>query len=269
MTTTVEKDLPALEVRAATLGYDGRVVLRDLDLRIDPGTVTTLVGANGCGKSTLLKAMARLVRPSRGEVLLEGRPIGEVGGRQVARRLAVLPQKPLTPQATTVRDLVSRGRHPHQSLLRPWTREDADAVATALAATGLTDLADREAARLSGGQLQRAWIALVLAQRTPLLLLDEPTTFLDLTHQLEVLRIVRRANREHGTTVVMVLHDLSLAARFSDRLVVLSDGGVLADGTPWEVLTPATLREGFGLEAAVLPDPGTGAPMVVPLEPED
>lgn len=259
--------VPALEARGLRLAYDERVVLDDLSLTVAPGTVTALLGGNGCGKSTLLKALGRLVTPARGEVLLHGRPLRGQAPRQVARQLAFLPQKPLTPSATRVRDLVSRGRHPHQGLLRPRSGEDHRAVEAALAATGLLEVADQDAGTLSGGQLQRAWVALVLAQDAGTLLLDEPTTYLDLAHQLEVLRLIRRVNAERGTTVVMVLHDLSLAARFADRLVVLAGGGVLADGDPWEVLTPATLARAFGLDAAVMPDPHTGTPWVVPREP--
>lgn len=185
----------------------------------------------------------------------------------MATEMAMLPQKPLTPTATTVRELVGRGRHPHQALWRPWTKADTLAVDEALAATGVAEIADREANSLSGGQLQRAWIALVIAQQAPLVLLDEPTTFLDLAHQLDVLRLVRQLNQTRQTTFVMVLHDLSLAARYSDRLVVLHDGGVFADGSPWEVLTVEVLREAFGLGAQVIPDPVTGTPSVVPTEP--
>ncbi len=258
---------PALEARDLTLAYEHAVVFEHLDLTIERGSVTTFVGSNGSGKSTLLKALARLLAPRAGSVLLDGEPLHGQSTRAIARRLAILPQKPLTPSATSVRDLVSRGRHPHQSLLRPWTTTDAAAVEAALAATGIAELADRDAASLSGGQLQRAWIALVLAQETPVVLLDEPTTFLDLSHQLDVLRLVRSMNAERGTTIVMVLHDLSLAARFSDRLVVLGQGRVLADGTPWHVLTPGVLREAFALDAMVIPDPATGTPLVVPHEP--
>lgn len=261
--------VPALRARGLRLAYDGHVVVPEADLSIRAGTVTTLIGANGSGKSTLLKAFSRLLAPVAGTVEVAGAPLHSQGARQVARQLSILPQKPLTPHATTVRDLVSRGRHPHQSLLRPWTRRDAAAVEEALVATGLRELADRDAASLSGGQLQRAWIALVLAQDAPTILLDEPTTFLDLSHQLEVLRIVRRINRERGATIVMVLHDLTLAARFSDRLVAIKDGCVVADGAPWEVLTPQVLREAFDLEASVVEDPHTGAPMIVPHEPAD
>jgi iron complex transport system ATP-binding protein len=264
-----ERPTPALEARGVALAYDQTVVFEGLDLRIETGEVTTLIGANGCGKSTLLKAFGRLLTPTAGTVELDGRGVRSIPTREVARRLAILPQKPLTPSATTVRDLVSRGRHPHQSLLKPWTPADTIAVDEALAATGLETLADRDTASLSGGQLQRAWIALVLAQRAPTILLDEPTTFLDLSHQLDVLRLVRSINRERGATVVMVLHDLTLAGRYSDRLVVVGGGRVIADGTPWEVLTPAVLREAFDLDAIVIPDPSSGSPLIVPVDPDD
>lgn len=260
---------PTLAAESVTLGYDKVEVFRDLDLRIETGSVTTLIGANGCGKSTLLKAFGRLLAPTAGRIRLEGTPVSELSARAVARRLAILPQKPLTPAATTVRDLVMRGRHPHQTLLRPWTKHDADMVAGALESTGMTELAERDVTELSGGQLQRAWIALVLAQDAPTILLDEPTTFLDLAHQLDVLRLVRRINATQGSTIVMVLHDLSLAARYSDRLVVLHEGRVLADGEPWDVLTPDVLAEAFGLSALVISDPASGRPLVVPLEPLD
>jgi iron complex transport system ATP-binding protein len=256
----------ALEVSGVTLAYEKAKIFENLDLRIERGQVTTLIGANGSGKSTLLKAFGRLLAPSAGTVSLDGDPVRSISTREVARRLAILPQKPVTPSATSVRDLVSRGRHPHQSLLRPWTPEDSRVVDESLASTGLSELADREAGSLSGGQLQRAWIALVLAQQAPTILLDEPTTFLDLSHQLDVLRLVRSINRERGATVVMVLHDLTLAGRYSDRLVVVGGGRVIADGAPWEVLTPAILREAFDLEALVIPDPSTGTPLIVPVD---
>ncbi|GGL35988.1 ABC transporter ATP-binding protein [Phycicoccus endophyticus] len=258
----------ALAVHDVTLAYDSATVFEGLSVSVAEGEVTTLVGANGSGKSTLLRAFGRLLTPRAGSVSLRGRPLRELRTREVARQLAILPQKPVTPAATTVRDLVSRGRHPHQSLLRPWSAADAEAVDAALAATRLTDIADRDAAALSGGQLQRAWIALVLAQQAPVVLLDEPTTFLDLAHQVDLLRLVRAVNAERGTTVVMVLHDLTLAARYSDRLVVLGEGRVVADGRPWDVLTPETLRSAFGLDALVVPDPASGTPLVVPLDAE-
>ncbi|WP_260855758.1 ABC transporter ATP-binding protein [Curtobacterium sp. 9128] len=255
---------PVLEARSLSVGHDRHAVLTGLDLGIERGTVTTIVGANGCGKSTLLKAFGRVLKPMAGEVLLDGVPIRREPNRAVARKLAILPQSPVAPSGTSVLDLVMRGRNPHQSWARPWTAEDADVAEQAIAATGLSAVAHRDVASLSGGQRQRAWIALVLAQRADTLLLDEPTTYLDLAHQLEVLRLVRRINRDQGSTVVMVLHDLTLAARYSDRLVVLHDGGVLADGTPDQVLTPDVLATAFGLHARVVPDPVTGAPMVVP-----
>ncbi|QQD75542.1 ABC transporter ATP-binding protein [Curtobacterium sp. YC1] len=264
MTTHHTNDTPVLEARALSVGYDRHPVLRDLDLRVERGTVTTFLGANGCGKSTLLKAFGRVLKPQSGEVLLDGVPIRREPNRQVARKLAILPQSPVAPAGTSVLDLVMRGRNPHQSWAKPWTAEDAAVAEEAIAATGLTEVAHRDVASLSGGQRQRAWIALVVAQQAETLLLDEPTTYLDLAHQLEVLRLVRRLNREQGSTVVMVLHDLSLAARYSDRLVVLHDGGIAADGAPDEVLTPALLEHAFGLHARVVPDPVTGAPMIVP-----
>lgn len=265
MTDIPTDTTPALEVRGVTLAYERSVVFEGLDLQIEEGRITTLIGANGSGKSTLLKAFGRLLAPDSGSVHLGGRPLRELPTREIARRLAILPQKSLTPTATTVRELVSRGRHPHQSLFRPFTPRDREVVDAALTATGLEQLADRDAGSLSGGQLQRAWIALVLAQEAPTILLDEPTTFLDLSHQLDVLELVRAINRERGSTVVMVLHDLSLAGRYSDRLVVVGEGRVLADGTPWEVLTPQTLRDAFDLEALVVPDPSSGSPLVVPV----
>jgi iron complex transport system ATP-binding protein len=264
MTDSPAEKLPALEVRGVTLAYERAVVFDGLDLRIEEGRITTLIGANGSGKSTLLKAFGRLLAPTTGSVHLAGKPLRELATKEIARRLSILPQKPLTPSATNVRDLVSRGRHPHQSLLRPWTARDTEVVDAALRATGLDGLADRDAASLSGGQLQRAWIALVLAQEAATILLDEPTTFLDLSHQLDVLELVRAINRERSSTVVMVLHDLSLAGRYSDRLIVVGEGRVLADGTPWEVLTPEVLRLAFDLEAIVIPDPSSGTPLVVP-----
>ncbi|MBB2976665.1 iron complex transport system ATP-binding protein [Microbacterium endophyticum] len=262
-----EDRMPTLEARGVTLAYEQNVIFQNLDLRIEEGEITTLIGANGCGKSTLLKAFGRLLHATSGDVLLEGRPVRETPTREVAKRLAILPQKPVTPSATSVRDLVARGRHPHQSLWQAWTAKDSAIVDAALTSTGLDELADRDAGSLSGGQLQRAWIALVLAQEAPTILLDEPTTFLDLTHQIDVLRLVAQINRDRGATVVMVLHDLTLAARYSHRLVAIKDGKVVADGTPWEVLTPGILRDAFDLEALVIADPHTGSPLVVPLDP--
>jgi len=248
-----------------SVGYGADPVVRGLTLDVPDGLVTTIVGPNGCGKSTLLRTLARLLRPTRGRVRLDGRAIEDVGTREVSRRLALLPQSPLAPDGLLVRDLVGRGRHPHQRWFRQWSPSDEDVVERALRLTDTWDLRDRPIDQLSGGQRQRAWIAMTLAQDTDLVLLDEPTTFLDLAHQVEVLDLVRRLNRERGRTVTMVLHDLNLAARYSDLLVVMRDGAVVTQGAPGEVITAELLDDVFGLRADVLDDPRTGLPVVVPL----
>lgn len=242
-----------------------RMVLGGLDLQIPPGQVTAIVGANGSGKSTLLRTMARLHQPDAGVILLDGRDINAMATGEVARRLGLLPQSPLTPDGITVRDLVARGRTPHTSLWRQWSPSDEAAVVAALAATRLTDLADRPVDAISGGQRQRVWIALVVAQETPLLLLDEPTTFLDLAHQLDVLQLIGRLNREQGRTVVMVLHDLAQATRFADHLVALRDGVVVAAGPPAEVVDRDMVRQVFEVDCQILTDPVGGGPVVVPI----
>ncbi len=254
--------LAAEQVR---LAYGDRVVVDSLDLELLDGSFTAVVGPNGCGKSTLLKALGRLLRPSSGQVVLDGKPIAKTPTREVARVLGMLPQTPVAPEGLTVADLVARGRHPHQSWLRQWSRDDEDVVAEALAWTDMADLADRPVDALSGGQRQRAWISMALAQGTDLLLLDEPTTYLDLSHQIDVLELVARLHAERGRTVAVVLHDLNLAARYAQRLVAMKDGVVVASGTPHEVLTEALLAEVFDLEARVIDDPVSGTPMVVPV----
>jgi len=254
-----------LAAEGVRLGYGDRTIVDDLDLEIVHGTITTVIGPNGCGKSTLLRALGRLLAPSRGQVLLDGRRIDRMPTKEVATVLGLLPQAPTAPEGLTVGDLVARGRHPHQAWYRQWSGDDEEAVAEALAWTGIADLAERPVDELSGGQRQRAWISMALAQGTELLLLDEPTTFLDLSHQVEVLELVTRLNTERGRTVVMVLHDLNLAARYADRLVAMKDGVIRAQGTPAEVITEPLLREVFGLDARVVPDPVAGTPMVVPI----
>ncbi|KZY31030.1 iron dicitrate ABC transporter ATP-binding protein [Roseovarius sp. HI0049] len=258
-----------LEASALTLSYDGRPVIEALDLSLPDDKVTAIIGPNGCGKSTLLKALARILHAESGRVMLDGEDMTHIAPRALARRLAILPQSPRAPEGIRVADLVRRGRLPWRGLLSPWREEDREACEGALAAVGMAELADRDLAELSGGQRQRAWLALVLAQGTPWLLLDEPTTYLDLTHQMEVLGLLRRLNRRSGTAVVSVLHDLNLAARYSDHLVLLANGGLVAAGTPDTVLTPANLSSAFGLRAQVMPDPVTGTPMVVPLDMAD
>jgi iron complex transport system ATP-binding protein len=254
--------LQAVELK---LGYGDRIIVDGLDLGIEAGTVTTIIGPNGCGKSTLLRALGRLLKPSGGEVLLDGKRIDRMPTKEVARILGVLPQAPTAPEGLTVADLVARGRHPHQTWYRQWSSDDESAVREALSMTGLLDLGDRPLDELSGGQRQRAWISMALAQGTDLLLLDEPTTFLDLAHQIEVLELVRRLHGELGRTVVMVLHDLNFAARYADRLIAMRDGKVIASGTPAEVLTEGLLAEVFDLDAKVIEDPVAGTPLVIPI----
>ena len=254
--------LAAEQVR---LAYGENVVVDSLDLDLVDGSFTAIVGPNGCGKSTLLRALGRLLRPTSGQVVLDGKPIAKTPTRDVARVLGLLPQTPIAPEGLTVADLVARGRHPHQSWLRQWSRDDEAVVAEALRWTDMLDLADRPVDALSGGQRQRAWISMALAQGTDLLLLDEPTTYLDLSHQIDVLELVARLHAERGRTVAVVLHDLNLAARYAQRLVAMKDGVLVASGTPAEVLTEQLLDEVFDLEARVIEDPVSGTPMVVPV----
>lgn len=254
-----------LRAEGVRLGYGDRTVVDGLDLDVVTGSVTAVIGPNGCGKSTLLRALGRLLKPSAGQVVLDGRRIDSIPTREVARTLGLLPQAPTAPEGLTVGDLVARGRHPHQAWYRQWSSDDEEAVAQALEWTGIADLAERPVDELSGGQRQRAWISMALAQGTDLLLLDEPTTFLDLAHQVDVLELVRRLHSEAGRTVVMVLHDLNLAARYADRLVAMRDGRIVAAGEPAEVITEKLLLEVFGLAARVIEDPVAGSPLVVPI----
>ncbi|MFD4696035.1 ABC transporter ATP-binding protein [Streptomyces niveus] len=253
-----------LRARELTLAYDDRTVVHDLELAVPDGRVSVIVGPNACGKSTTLRALGRLLKPKSGSVLLDGEELARIPTRKIAQSIGLLPQSPIAPEAITVADLVSRGRQPHQHWWQQWSEEDERAVTEAMARTDVTDLAERSVDELSGGQRQRVWIAMALAQETDLLLLDEPTTFLDIAHQVEVLDLVRRLNHEQGRTVVIVLHDLNQAARYADHLVAMKSGRIVAEGHPGEIVTAELVREVFGLESVVVPDPVTGSPLVVP-----
>ncbi|MDQ7991746.1 MAG: ABC transporter ATP-binding protein [Propionicimonas sp.] len=245
-------------------GYGDRKVVDGIDLAVPPGAVTVIIGANACGKSTLLKTLARLLAPTAGSVTLDGRDIHHVPTRDLARSLGLLPQSPIAPEGIVVADLVGRGRHPHQRMFSGWSKADDVAVAEALTATGIADLADRSVDELSGGQRQRVWVAMALAQQTDILLLDEPTTFLDVTHQIEILDLLTDLNRTRGTTIVMVLHDINLAARYADHVIAVHRGRVVASGAPNDVVTADLVHEVFGLDSLVVTDQVSGSPMVLP-----
>ncbi|MBK6043636.1 ABC transporter ATP-binding protein [Streptomyces sp. MBT55] len=256
---------PDLRAEGLHLGYDDRAVVSGLDLAVPPGRITAIVGANACGKSTLLRALARLLAPRDGAVSLDGRALHSIPTRELAQQLGILPQSPVAPDGLTVIDLVNRGRSPHQTWWRQWTKADEQAVHDALAATGTTDLADRAVDELSGGQRQRAWIAMAVAQGTPVLLLDEPTTYLDLAHQIDVLDLVVDLNRREGRTIVMVLHDLNQACRYADHVIAMKKGDIVAEGAPADVITAETVEDVFGLRCQVTTDPVSRTPLVIPV----
>jgi iron complex transport system ATP-binding protein len=247
------------------LAYDQRIVAEQLGLEIPDGSFTIIVGPNACGKTTLLRALARLLKPRRGGVYLDGDLITSRPSKEVARELGLLPQSATAPDGITAADLVARGRYPHQRLLRQWSGDDVRAVDAAMAATGVADLADRIVDELSGGQRQRVWLAMALAQETPILLLDEPTTFLDIAHQVEVLDLCAELHARRGRTLVAVLHDLNHACRYATHLVAIREGAIVAQGEPAEIVTAELVEDVFGLPCRVIADPETGTPLVVPL----
>ncbi|MEU8006762.1 ABC transporter ATP-binding protein [Catellatospora sp. NPDC049111] len=255
-----------LRAEGLTLGYDAEPIVRDLDVTVLDGKVTAIVGANACGKSTLLRGLARLLRPRSGNVLLDGKAMAGLSTLDVAKVLGLLPQSPVAPDGITVADLVGRGRYPHQGWFRTWTDRDHDAVARALDATDTADLVNRPLRALSGGQRQRVWIAMALAQDTDLLLLDEPTTYLDINHQVELLRLLRTLNARAGKTIVAVLHDINLASRYCDHIIAMAGGAIVAEGTPAEVITAELIQKVFGLACVIVADPVAGTPIIVPAD---
>jgi len=261
-TRVTDHSLQAVDL---SLGYGDRLIVDGLSVDIPIGQVTVIIGANGCGKSTLLRGLARLLSPSSGAVLLDGRSLQSTPSKEVAKVLGLLPQAPIAPEGITVADLVGRGRYPHQGWFRQWSDADDQAVADALTATDTVDLADRPIEEMSGGQRQRVWIAMALAQQTDLLLLDEPTTYLDLSHQVEVLDLLTDLNRRRGTTVVIVMHDLNLACRYADHLIAMKNGTIVRQGPPAEVITPSIMREVFSMRATIVTDPVSQTPTVVPI----
>lgn len=254
-----------LTTRKLTLAYEGKTIIAGLDLAIPTGQITTLVGPNGCGKSTLLRGLARLLKPQSGTVYLDGKAIAHLPTKEVAKRVGILPQNPSAPEGLTVRELIAQGRYPHQTWLQQWSREDEWMVEKAIALTHLEPFANRPLDTLSGGQRQRAWIAMALAQNTDILLLDEPTTFLDMAHQIEVLDLLYQLNQRDERTIVMVLHDLNLACRYSHYLVALRDGEVMAQGQPIEIVTEQLVQQVFDLESRIIPDPVSGTPLCIPV----
>ncbi|WP_342573783.1 ABC transporter ATP-binding protein [Solibacillus sp. FSL K6-1781] len=246
-------------------GYDNKAILHGVSLAIPSNKISIIIGSNGCGKSTLLKTMARLIKPISGQVMLDDKSINKIPPKQLARVLGLLPQSPIVPEGITVADLVGRGRFPHQSLLKGWSTEDYDAVAEAMEMMNITELADSHIDELSGGQRQRVWIAMALAQQTDILFLDEPTTYLDITYQVEILDLLTDLNRKHGTTIVMVLHDINLSARYADYIFALHKGRLVSEGTPEHVITSELIKDIFNLNCVVTQDPVSDSPSVVPI----
>ncbi|WP_438498443.1 ABC transporter ATP-binding protein [Paenibacillus sp. IHBB 3054] len=255
-----------LNTEQLSIGYAEATIVKGLNLSLPTGKITALVGANGSGKSTILKTMARIMKPKSGNVMLDGKSIHTLSTKEVARQLAILPQNPTAPDGLTVSELVGYGRYPHQKGFGTLTPEDRAIIANAISVTGMEEFHDRPIDRLSGGQRQRAWIAMALAQQTDILFLDEPTTFLDMAHQLEVLQLLQKLNQEEGRTIIMVVHDLNHASRYAQHMVAIKSGTVISEGNPMEVMTPDVLRKVFGIECDIVPDPRTGVPLCLPYE---
>ncbi len=265
MTHKDDNSLNRLKTKQLTLGYDGKAIVNDLNITISTEKITVLVGANGCGKSTLLRGLARLLKPLKGTIYLDGKAINKLSTKSVAKCLAMLSQSPIVPEGLTVRDLVARGRYPHQNWLQQWSREDDRMVEEALEITEMTKMADRSLDSLSGGQRQRAWIAMTLAQDTEILLLDEPTTYLDLSHQIELLDLLHDLNQNRGKTIAMILHDLNLACRYADDLIAVKQGRIYAQGSPEKIVTKTMVRDVFNLDCQIIQDPLAGTPMCIPI----
>jgi iron complex transport system ATP-binding protein len=256
--------MSVLETSTLTLGYSDTIIIEDLDLKIPTGEITVFIGANGCGKSTLLRSLARLLKPKSGQVLLGGDVVGNLSTKEVAKRLAILPQGPIAPEGLTVLQLVKQGRYPHQSWLKQWSKEDEKVVKQALEATQMIEFAERTVDSLSGGQRQRAWIAMTLAQKTDIILLDEPTTYLDMTHQIEILDLLFELNKQEDRTVVMVLHDLNLACRYAHHIVAVRDKKVYSQGRPEDVITSDMVKDVFQMNCEITKDPLFGTPLCIP-----
>jgi ABC-type cobalamin/Fe3+-siderophores transport system ATPase subunit len=254
----------SLSGQSLSLGYANKRIAEDLNIAIPPGSFTAIIGPNGCGKSTLLRTLCRLLKPLQGEVWLNGKAIHQYPTKEVARQIGLLPQTAIAPEGITVTELVSRGRYPHQSLLKQWSQADQFAIDHAMQVTGITELANHLVDELSGGQRQRVWIAMVLAQDTPLILLDEPTTYLDITHQIELLELFSALNQRSGRTLVAVLHDINHACRYASHLIALNKGNVIAEGKPADIVTPALMKAVFDLDCMVIDDPVTHTPLIVP-----
>jgi len=256
-----------LSAENLTLGYGSKIICEALDVTIPSGQLTVIVGPNGCGKSTLLKSLCRLLKPKQGHVILNGEQIQRMPSKEVAKMLGFLPQSSPTPDRVTVEELIARGRHAHQGLFSQWSIEDERAVKQAMRVTRVEEFAEHSVDALSGGQRQRVWIAMLLAQETPILMLDEPTTYLDISHQLELLELFKKLKQQQGNTIVAVLHDLNQACRYADNLVVLSGGKIVAQGSPNELMTESLVKQVFGLDSLIIPDPVTSTPMIVPKAP--